>query len=195
MTNLLKEKEPFLWTIDCQSSFAQMKQALITAPVLVKAQMTEPFELFTDASLEHVGAVLMQRLDGQLKPVGYFSKKLKPVEQCYSTTDREALAIVLACRRFHHFLWGVPFTIHTDHQPSVSVFKRKTKSPRMSRWVIEMQDYRFKVEYRPGKDNHAFAPQILSESLSIRRCGNMADVFTSVIPHLRPLITPILHHL
>ena len=71
----------------------------------------------------------------------------------YSTTDREALAIVLACRRFHHFLWGTVFTIHTDHQPLVSVFKRKTKSPRMSRWIIEMQDYRFKIVYRPGKHN------------------------------------------
>ncbi|XP_066968110.1 uncharacterized protein [Macrobrachium rosenbergii] len=113
--------------------------------------MTRPFQLFTDASLDHVGAVLMQESDGLLKPVGYLSKKLKPVEQRYSTTDREALAIVLACRRFHHFLWGTMFTIHTDHQPLLSVFKRKTKSPRMNIWIIEMQDYRFKVVYRPGK--------------------------------------------
>ena len=153
LTNLLRKKESFLWTKECQSSFEQLKQALTTAPVLVKAQMSRPFELFTDASLNHVGAVLMQRDEGRLKPIGYFSKKLKPVEQRYSTTDREALGVILACRRFHHFLWGVPFTIHTDHQPLVSVFKRKTKSPRMSRWVIEMQDYRFKVVYRPGRDN------------------------------------------
>ena len=153
MTNLLKEKEPFQWTDACQASFEQLKQALISAPILIKAQMTRPFELHTDASLEHVGGVLMQKRDGQLKPVGYFSKKLKPVEQRYSTTDREALAIILACRRFHHFLWGVPFTIHTDHQPLVSVFKRKTKCPRMSRWAVELQDYRFKIEYRPGRSN------------------------------------------
>ena len=153
LTNLLRYSELFLWTADCQSSFDQLKHTLTTAPVLVKAQMTKPFELHTNASLDNVGAVLMQRHEGLLKPVGYFSKKLKPVEQRYSTTDHEALAIILACRRFHHFLWGVPFTIHTDHQPLVSVFKRKTKSPRMNRWVIEMQDYRFKVEYRPGKNN------------------------------------------
>ena len=95
----------------------------------------------------------MQKVDNQLRPIGYFSKKLKPAETRYSTTDREALAIILACRRFHHFLWGVPFTIHTDHQPLVSVFKRKTKSPRMNRWVIEMQYYRFKINYHPGKQN------------------------------------------
>ena len=101
LTNLLKAKEPFVWTSECQSSFEHLKQLLITAPVLVKAQMTEPFHLFTDASLDHVGGVLMQESDGMMKPIGYFSKKLKPVEQRYSTTDREALAVILACRRFH----------------------------------------------------------------------------------------------
>lgn len=153
LTNLLRMKESFAWTPECQSSFEQLKQLLMTAPVLIKADMTKPFHLFTDASLDHVGAVLMQECDGRFKAVGYFSKKLKPVEQRYSATDREALAIVLACRRFHHFLWGTLFTIHTDHQPLVSVFKRKTKCPRMNRWIIEMQDYRFKVVYRPGKQN------------------------------------------
>ena len=110
--------------------------------MLVKAQMTKPFELFADANLDHVGAGgLMQKHDSQSKPVRYFSKKSKLVEQCYNTTDREVLAIVLSCRCFHYFLWGVLFTIHSAHQPLVSVFKRKTKSPRMNRWVVEMQDY------------------------------------------------------
>ena len=49
--------------------------------------MTTPFELHTDASMDHVGAVLMQKEIGSRKPVGYFSKNLKPVEQQYSTID------------------------------------------------------------------------------------------------------------
>ena len=154
LTNLLRKNEPFLWTPHCQESFEKLKEELITAPLLVKAQVNCPFELHTDASSDHVGAVLQQRQrDGSLKPIAYFSKKLKPTEQRYSTTDREALAIILACRNFHHFLWGTLFTIVTDHQPLVSVFKRKTKSSRMGRWAVEMQDYRFKIQYNPGKQN------------------------------------------
>ena len=153
LTNLLRVKEPFEWTSQCQSSFEQLKQLLITAPVLIKADVSKPFQLFTDASADHVGAVLMQAVDGHLKPIGYFSKKLKPAEQRYMTTDREALAIVLACRRFHHFLWGTVFEIHTDHQPLTSVFTKRTKCPRMSRWRHEMRYYRYKIFYRPGKHN------------------------------------------
>ncbi len=78
---------------------------------------------------------------------------MKPAESRYSTTDREALAIVLACRQFQHYLYGTKFTIRTDHQPIVSVFKQKTKCPRMNRWVFEMREYCYKIEYKSGKRN------------------------------------------
>jgi len=53
--------------------------------------------------------------DGNPGLIGYFFKKLKPAETRYSRTDREALAIMLACRNFHHFLWGMEFLIRTYH--------------------------------------------------------------------------------
>ncbi len=71
----------------------------------------------------------------------------------YSTTDREALAIVLACRQFHHYLWDTKFIIRTDHQPTTTVFRQRTKSPMMNRWMLEMRDYRFRVVYKMGKNN------------------------------------------
>ncbi len=78
---------------------------------------------------------------------------MKNTEVRYSATDREALAIVLACRQLHHYLWSVRFVIRTDHQPITSVFRQRTKSPRMNRWMLEMREYRLKVEYKKGKNN------------------------------------------
>lgn len=54
----------------------------------------------TDASDKAVGAVLQQYVDGQWKPVSFFSRKLKPTETRYSTLDRELLAIYLAVKHF-----------------------------------------------------------------------------------------------
>ncbi len=71
----------------------------------------------------------------------------------YSATDKEALAIVLACRSFHHYLWGTLFTVVTDHQPLTSIFKRKTKSPRMNRWILEMREYNYDIQYVKSKNN------------------------------------------
>ncbi len=59
----------------------------------------------------------------------------------------------IACRQFHHYLWGTRFVIRTDHQPITTVFRQRTKSPRMNRWMLEMRDYRFRVEYKQGENN------------------------------------------
>ncbi len=147
LTNLTRKNQPFEWTEECHQAFNKLKNKLTSSPVLSKANLSQPFVLETDASQNHVGGVLLQYDDNNLPhTIGYFSKKLRPAEVRYSTTDREALAIVLACRHFNHYLWGTKFVIRTDHQPIVSVFRQRTKSPRMNRWMLEMRNYRFEIE-------------------------------------------------
>ena len=154
LTNLTQKGQPFIWTEECQDAFNTLKQKLISYPILVKADINQPFVLETDASQHHIAAVLMQ-YDSENNPrvIAYFSRKLRPAEVRYSTTDREAMSVVLASRQFNHYLWGSRFTIRTDHQPLVSVFKQKTKSPRMNRWILEMRDYQFDIQYKSGKNN------------------------------------------
>ncbi len=121
----------------------------------MRADVTKPFFVTTGASNTHVGGVLSQLApNGTNRAIGYFSRKLKSAELRYATVDREALAVVLICRQLHHYLWRTKFTIITDHQPLISVFKRKTKSPRMNRWILEMREYNYKIQYIKGKYNH-----------------------------------------
>ncbi len=154
LTDLTRKSQPFRWTVECQKAFEDLKDKLVTSPILIKANLCKQFILETDANQHHVAAVLLQYDDERLlRAVGYFSKKLKNTEVRYLTTDREALAIVLACRQFHHYLWGTKFVIRTDHQPITTVFRQRTKSPRMKRWMLEMREYRFRVEYKKRKTN------------------------------------------
>ncbi len=121
---------------------------------LNQGQVDKPFILRTDAINTYIGGVLSQiQSDAANRPIGYFSKKLNLCEIRYSATDKEALAVVLTCRNFHHYLWGTHFTVITDHQPLTSIFKRKTKSPRMNRWILEMREYNYDIQYVKGKDN------------------------------------------
>ena len=86
---LLKKDTEFSWSKDCQSSFEQLKQALITAPVLVYPRFGEDksFVLETDASLDGLGAILGQKQeDGHVHPVAYASRSLNPHEKNYSIT-------------------------------------------------------------------------------------------------------------
>ena len=67
----------------------------------------------------------------------------------------EALAGDFGCKKFHLFLYGIPFKMVTDHKPLESVFNKPTRATliRVQRIVNRMLDYDFTVEYRPGKEN------------------------------------------
>ncbi len=130
LTNLTRKNLEFRWTDQCQAAFEELKSRLTSAPVLVRADVHQPFIITTDASDTHVGGVLSQiQADGSDRAIGHSSRKLKGAECRYSATDKEAFAVVLTCHHFNHFIWGTVFTIQTDHQPLTTIFKRKTKSP------------------------------------------------------------------
>ncbi len=154
LTNLTRTNTIFKWTEQSQQLFEQLQACQMNTPVLVKAQVNQPFLLTTDASSTHIGGVRCQiQSNGSKRPIGFFSKKLNPCESRYSATDKEVLAVILACRNFHHYRWCTRFTVITDHQPLTSIFKRKTKSPRMNRWILEVREYNYKINYLKGKDN------------------------------------------
>ena len=155
LTNLTRKGVAFEWSDKCRVAFEHLKDALISAPVLAKARIDKKFFVHVDSSDFATGGALMQEDEtGLLRPVGFFSRKFNSAERRYSATDKEALGVVLICRYFHHYLWGNRFVIKTDHQPLTSVFKQKTKSPRMNRWILEMRDYSFIIEYKKGATHY-----------------------------------------
>lgn len=59
-----------------------MKNLLCSQPVLEIFDQNLPIKIYTDASLEGVGAILKQtQPDGTEKPVAYFSKKLNELQK------------------------------------------------------------------------------------------------------------------
>ena len=154
LTKLTKIKQKFEWSEKCQQAFEELKDRITNPPVLVNYKSEMPVQLVTDASEECVGAVLHQVYpNGEQRPLGYFSKRLTDCEQRYSVTDKEALGVVYACRHFHHWLWGRHFEIFTDHQPLTTIFTSRTKSPRVTRWILEMREYHYRIKYVKGKLN------------------------------------------
>ena len=68
-----------------------------------------------DASDNSLGAVLSNIVDGVEYPVAFASRVLTPAECCYSTTKREALAVIQAMKWFKPYIWGTQFVLRTDH--------------------------------------------------------------------------------
>ena len=59
----------------------------------------------------------MQEWDGRLHPIAYASRTLNSAERNYSTTKREALAVVWALRHFRFKILGYELVVLTDHNP------------------------------------------------------------------------------
>lgn len=66
--------------------------------------------------------------------LGFYSRKLSPTEQRYTTFDRKLLSVYLNLKIFRHFLERREFAVFTDHKPlTTALFSKSEKSPRQIR--------------------------------------------------------------
>ena len=129
-----------------------------------------------DASATAIGAVLQQHIDGEWRPLAFFSQKLTPTEIKYSTFDRELLAIYRAIRHFRYFLEGRNFTVCTDHKPlgfSLSTAGHR-HSPCELRHLSFISEFTSDIRHVSGVDN------VVADTLS--RVDAVDPVAPSVLP-------------
>ena len=114
-------------------------------------------EIIADSRPVGLGAIQVQDTKDERVVISYASRALTPVEQRYSQTEREALAVVFGCERYHLYTMGSCFTVVTDHNPLVSTYNNPQSNPpaQIKRWTLRLQRYNMIVVYRPGKDNPA----------------------------------------
>ena len=120
--------EPFQWTPQMQSDFDTAKAGLSGAVMLFHPSHTAPTSITVDASDIAVGGALEQYLEGEWKPLAFFSRKLDKAQTRYSAFDRELLAMYLSVRCFRYFVEGRAFTLFTDHKPLIFAFSNSSDS-------------------------------------------------------------------
>ena len=129
LTALTRKDVTFEWTEECEVAFGEVKQRLVSAPVLRPPDLTKPFQLWTDASERGFGAVLEQKgQDGCKHPIAYASRATNEAERKYAPTELEVAALVFALEHFQVYLLGNKVTVYTDHQALVSSFIPYLKS-------------------------------------------------------------------
>nr|GEX15695.1 putative reverse transcriptase domain-containing protein [Tanacetum cinerariifolium] len=102
---------------------ARYYQIFIKAPILKLPKGNNDFVVYYDASLQGLGAVLMQRE----KVTAYASRQLKPHEENYTTHDLELGAVVFALK--------------------------KELNMRQRRWLEMLTNYDCRICYHPRKAN------------------------------------------
>ncbi|GJZ21017.1 reverse transcriptase domain-containing protein [Tanacetum coccineum] len=114
-----------------------------------------PFELMCDASDFAIGAVLGQRHEKHFRPIHYASKTMNEAESHYTTTEKEMLAVVYAFEKFRSYLILNKSIVYTDHSALKYLFAKKDSKARLLRWVLLLQEFKFKVIDTKGAENLA----------------------------------------
>eukprot|EP00731_Ephydatia_muelleri_P037156 Em0403g5a len=138
------------WSSDCDAAFLQLKERLVTSPILGYPVFNQPFMVDTDASGEGLGAVLSQYVSGVERVIAFASRSLSKAERKYCATRREMLALVWAIKHFRPYLYGRRFTVRTDHASLWWLQSFHEPEGQVARWLECLSEYDFEVVHRPG---------------------------------------------
>ncbi len=96
------KKLPWRWGPIHQQAFDDVKATIAKDVVLAYPDFTKPFEIYTDASIMQLAAVITQ----DNRPIEFFSRRLSEAQTKYSVTKIKLLAIVETLKEFRGLLWG-----------------------------------------------------------------------------------------
>ena len=145
------------WTQRREEAFRHLRAKLLEEPiVLAFPDWNTEFVVESDASSAEVAAVLSQRETdtGLLCLIDYFSSSLSQAQINYSAGQLETWGLVAACRMWRTYLRGADkVQLMTDHKSLR--WMRGQKDPRhtFARWIMEFEEYKYEIIYRPGKEN------------------------------------------
>jgi hypothetical protein len=169
LTRLTRKNEKFQWSEECEQSFQELKQRLVTTPVLTLPSGSDGFVIYSDASHKGLGCVLMQ----QGKVIAYASRQLNTYERNYLTHDLELAVVVFALKIWRHYLYGESCEIYTDHKSLKYLFTQKELNMCQRRWLELLKDYDCTINYHLGKAN------VVADALSRKNiAGSISAMFT-----------------
>ncbi|GFU24767.1 transposon Tf2-9 polyprotein [Trichonephila clavipes] len=152
LSDLLRKDTPFNFDVKQKASFDELKRLLCQKPVLGIYRQNCETEIHTDASIDGISAVLLQRSpdDNSLHPIYYMSRKTSETERKYTSYELEVLAIIEALKKFKVYILGMPFKIITDCNAFTKTMSKKDLNTRIARWALNLPDYDYTILPRSG---------------------------------------------
>ena len=124
-----------------------VKKKLISSPAPMHYNPSLPVQLVANASPYRVGAVISHILPDM-------SRTLSGCEQKYAQIKKEALSLIFRNKIFHQFLFGIYFTLVTDHKTLTAILSPKRgklslAAACMQHWALLLAGYKYDIHYRP----------------------------------------------
>ena len=152
LTEQLKDTDRLEWNAACQKEFSDIKQALLSAPILKLPSKDGKYRIYTDFCSSALSAILQQvGPDNIERVVQYASKKCKPTEAVLASAEGELLAVVFGLSKFRHYLAGRKFDLLTDSAAVTNLRTTRNLSAKLVRWSLLLADFDFNLLHKSGK--------------------------------------------
>ena len=185
--DLQKKSKKFKWTVEVEKAFNDIKELLISPPVLKAPTPDGLFRLESDTSRKGVGGTLLQKQGNKWVVISYHSKKLPQSAKNFGITELESTGLLVNIHGFMQLLCNRYFEVLVDHKAIEYMIKSKTEFPttRLKTLLLKLSEYMIDLKYQKGSEMHT------SDAFS--RLQNIADMPNNkdVIPlndlqHLTP---------
>ena len=137
LRELLQKNIPWRWTTEHTEAFEKIKKMLLEQERLAFCDARKPVTLQVDACKTGLGAVLIQ----EDRPVSYASRAMTDAQKRYAMIEKELLAVVFGCERFHQYIYGEEILLESDHQPLENIIQKPLcqAPPRLQRILLRLQ--------------------------------------------------------
>jgi hypothetical protein len=102
---LLKKDVKFEWTDEGRKGFKNIKDSIGRFPMLISPDYSKDFQIFSFASEDTIGGVLLQKNEeGQEQPIAFMSKALQNSELNYTSMEKQVYALVKSLKHFQVYI-------------------------------------------------------------------------------------------
>ena len=167
--NLQKKSKKFKWTQEAEKAFKDIKELLISPPVLRAPTPEGSFQLESDTSCEGVRGTLFQKQGDEWVVIGYHSKRLPASAKNFGVTELELTGLSVNIHGFLQLLCNQYFEVLVHHKAIKYMVKRKTETPttRLKTLLLKLSEYTIDLKCQKGPEMH------ISDTLS--RLHNLMD--------------------
>jgi hypothetical protein len=174
---LLRKSGPFSWTKEAEQVFQELKQHLVSLPILVAPEPGEPLYLYIVVATEAVSMVLVVErtaqedqvaLEGQepegsagvrtvQRPVYYVSEVLHEVKARYLETHKLLYDVLVTFRKLRHYFQAHWVMVVTSFPLRVILYNSNA-TDNITKLDAELAE--FQLDFQP---RHAIKSQVLAD--------------------------------
>src|ERR1043165_9347489 len=172
---LLRKGASKKWNEECQKAFEEIKEYLLSPPILQPPRIGKPLLLYLSVTEESMGAMLAQEAEDKKveNAVYYLSKRMLEYEMKYSRTEKLCLALFWACTKLQHYLSSYTTYVIAEMSPLKFLMERPVLDSKMAKWVAVFAAFDLKFINRKAVKGGAIADQLAE--LPVEDRGPEAD--------------------